>query len=166
VIAWLGSDRVEPTANGRFTVVKSLIVAILLGFAVAGTTVAQDTLTGYSGTVALEGTIDGANVAQVRVYQNGLMSAAAESDVAGAYNLEFEVSGQTDETVVVWFLPDTEGVVPTLLVLKESSEARRNAIWSPCVPRLKLSSTVTYDVKFLSDKDLLKSLQGSDCFDR
>jgi len=127
---------------------------------------AQDELTGYTGTVTLEGAITGANSAEIRVYSNGLLAVGGESDVTGRYMLEFDVSGSRDETVVVWFLPSEEGLVPELLVLKESSEARRNQIWAPCIPRAKAGASVGHDVVFQSERNLLKSLAKSDCWER
>ena len=139
-------------------------ICLLLASAVVSAK-AQDALTGYTGTVTLQGSITGAGTATIRAYNNGLVTTNAESGVTGDYTVTFELSGERDETVVVWFLSDKSDMIPELLIVKESSLARRNGVWSRCIPRVKAQDVVIYNVNFRSEKDLLKSLQDDDCFD-
>ena len=142
--------------------VRVLLAALILAPAAH----AQDDLTGFTGTVNLQGAIDGANACEIRVYSNGGLVHEAASDATGRFDFRFDVSGSVDETLVVWFLPDSDERVPELLLLKESSNARRNAVWSPCVPREKPTDVVLYDVTFREEKELLDSLAESDCFEQ
>ena len=146
----------------RFTFLSMLFA---VGLAVAASSPrAQDTLTGFTGTVTLQGSIQGAGTADIRAYRNGLMVASAAPSITGGYNLRVDVDGGLDETVVIWFIPDNDKV-PEILLLKESSLARRNNVWHPCVPRLKADASLLYDVNFLVEKDYLQTLADSDCWD-
>lgn len=65
---------------------KGLVLATLLA---APAALAQDTLTGYTGQVTLQGSITGATTATIRVYNNGLVAASGASDVTGQYSISF-----------------------------------------------------------------------------
>lgn len=65
----------------------------------------------------------------------------------------------------MWFLSDQPGMVPEIVIVKESSSARRNGVWSPCLPHVKPQDVVLYNVEFKDEAALLSSLQDSDCFD-
>ncbi len=138
-------------------------IALAVGLA-AGPASAQDELTGYTGVVRVQGQLDGSPAATVRAYVSGLLVAEAEAGPTGSYTIEFEVSGAVDQTVVVWFIPSDEDKVPDLLILKESSRARRNQVWNPCLPRAKAQDLVLYDCQFKSEKDYFDALEGNDCW--
>jgi hypothetical protein len=146
--------------------VKRLVSALALFAALAVPAHAQQTLTGYTGDVKLQGSISGAMGATIRAYVNGLRVAEAESGPAGGYEITFELDGALDQTAVVWFIPDGDDKIPEILVLKESSAARRNGVWSPCLPRLKPADVLVHDVTFVTQKELFDSLAESDCWDR
>ncbi len=129
-----------------------------------GIAAAQGTLVGYTGDVTIQGTVSGSGTAKIVAYNNGLPVATAESGFGGSFSVKVTLSGDRDETVIVWFIPEEEGKVPELLILKESSSARRFGIWSPCIPRREPTDILLYDVAFKTEKELLESLEGNECF--
>jgi len=149
----------------RIREVRSVLVSAAILVLFAGPAASQGGLTGYTGEVTMQGKIVGANKAQIFAYKNGFPVSSAESAITGAYSIKFEVSGQEDETVVVWFIPDNT-MVPELVILKESSNARRYGVWSPCLPRHEPEEILLYDVQFKTERELLKQLEGDDCFEQ
>jgi hypothetical protein len=131
----------------------------------AAATMGQESLTGYTGTVTIQGSITGSADTEVRAYVNGLMVESVRSDVTGTYTIRFDIDGSLDQTVAVWFIPDSEDMVPELVVVKESSAARGNQIWSPCLPRLKPGPSLIHDLKFKSEADFLKAMEEAECFE-
>jgi len=126
---------------------------------------AQQTLTGYTGEVKLQGSVTGSNEAEVRAYVNGLLRGSTTSGPTGDYEITFELDGAVDQTAVVWFIPDNETKVPEIVLVKESSAARRNGVWSPCLKRLKAGDIVIHNVNFLTQRELFSSLEENTCWD-
>lgn len=143
---------------------KSLVGALALTAAFVLPANAQQTLTGYTGDVKIQGIVSGANTATVRAYVNGLKVAEAETGVTGDFTVSFQLDGALDQTAVVWFIPDDSNKVPEIVVLKESSAARRNGVWSPCLTRLRPSDVIIHNVTFLTQADLFATLEESDCW--
>jgi hypothetical protein len=150
----IGGDDVKTLARGL------ALVALLVMPAAA-----QETLTGYTGDVKLQGSISGASTATIRAYVNGLRVAESESGAAGGYEITLTLDGTLDETAVIWLVPDDSTKVAEIIVLKESSAARRNGVWSPCLRRLKPADVLVHDVTFVTQKDLFASLEESDCWE-
>jgi len=145
--------------------VKKLVHALLALALTAGVAMAQETLTGYTGTVTVQGSTKGSTDTEVRAYVNGLMVESVKADITGAYTIRFDVDGAVDQTAVVWYIPGDDTKVPELLVIKESSAARQNQIWSPCIPRQKAGASLLHDVEFKTEADFLKAMEEAECFE-
>jgi len=100
---------------------------------------------------------------RVKAFADGLLRADAVSDSSGRYALTFPVEVDADPSVIVWWLPEATGLVPELLVLRESAAARRLSLWSACLPRLELGPRLVYDVTLLGEREKLDALAASDC---
>jgi len=101
---------------------------------------------------------------QVKVFVNGFLKGASVSGADGGYDLTFNYDDLGDDTTVAWFVPAEEGSPPEILILQESVAAKEAGLWSPCLPRVDIGSSISYDATIYSENAKFEALGQSDCF--
>lgn len=99
---------------------------------------------------------------QCKVFVNGFMKGQAISGGDGSYSTTFEYDPLADVSIVAWWIPQA-GYVPEIVVLRESKMAAAMGIWSPCLPRVDVGSSVPYSVSIKTEDEKFAELGASDC---
>lgn len=100
---------------------------------------------------------------QVKVFVDGYLKGSAVSGADGSFDTTFRYDELGDQTIVAWFVPQ-QGYVPEVVVLRESSASKELGLWSPCLPRVDVSASVSYDATIYDEKSKFAALGEQDCF--
>lgn len=139
------------------------IVACALALSLfAAPSFAQDQVASFSGAVA---DADGLGIGgvQIKVFVDGFLKGGAVSGADGSYETSFHYEEFGDQTVVAWFVPQA-GFVPEIVVLRESAAAKSLGLWNPCLDRVDLSPSVSFDATIYEEKAKFAVLGEKDCF--
>ena len=121
-------------------------------------------------TVSLHGKVcDGSGAGlgaiQIRAFVDGLVQGSAVSGPDGQYAIEFPYAPEADQTIVIWWIPAQAGLVPEILLLRESRRAVSLQLWSRCLPRRELSADLSYDAVLRTEEEKLKLLGPGGCLE-
>lgn len=122
------------------------------------TQAAESSVTGQ----ALDAQGHGIGGVQVKVFLDGFVRASSVTDTTGSFSLDFRSEQSADPTVVVWFLPPA-GLIPEVVMLRESQRAKARGLWSPCLPRVALGPSIRVDTTLLTPTQKIEALDRSDC---
>ncbi len=100
----------------------------------------------------------------VKLFADGRLIQSTTSTEAGSYELRLPVNMEADETVVVWFIPSRDNLLPKYVVLKESSAAHKAKIFSPCTEHVRIRPQMRLDVKLLNESEYVAALKVKNCF--
>jgi hypothetical protein len=101
----------------------------------------------------------------VQLFVEGIVSTTTKTDAEGLYALEFTIDPQADETIVVWWVPPRDDLVPELALIRESTSDREMGLWGPCVPRIGVIRSQTRSVQLLDHETFRRQLARSGCLD-
>jgi hypothetical protein len=101
---------------------------------------------------------------QVKVFVNGFLKGATVSGADGGYDVTFKFDDLGDDTTVVWFVATDETSPPEIVILRESVAAKEAGLWSPCLPRVDIGTSISYDATIYSEDAKFEALGQSDCF--
>jgi len=110
---------------------------------------------------------DGRPMADVeaKLYIGGLLVSEVTTAPDGSFEIVELIDYGTDSTIDMWFVPAGEGLVMENVILKESSAALENALYSECVPRVRLDPITDFVVRILDLNSRVRMLETSDCLD-
>ncbi|HEC83333.1 MAG TPA: hypothetical protein ENI46_02460 [Firmicutes bacterium] len=100
----------------------------------------------------------------VKLFADGRLIQSTTTTSSGSYELRLPVNIDKDETVVLWFLPATDNLLPKNVVLKKSSAARKANLFSPCTEEVRIRPQMRVDVKLVNESEYLSSLKVKNCF--
>jgi len=118
------------------------------------------------GTVSLA---DGTPLPQVTaaLFAGGIEAATSVTDTSGAYSIVHPLDRTADRTVVLWFNPPRgTGLMREIVVLKESSAARKARQFGPCFVKVPLEDSTRVDVTILDQKAYAAKLEESGCVEQ
>jgi hypothetical protein len=99
---------------------------------------------------------------QIKIFIDGFVRADTVSGPDGAYTLPYRYDPSGDQTIVVWYLP-TAGLVPEMVVLRESARAKEMGLWSPCVARVPIAPSVEHNVTLYTESGKFDALSATGC---
>jgi hypothetical protein len=99
----------------------------------------------------------------VKIFEEGFRVEETETGGDGSYALEFAYLPDIDWTIMVWFVPPGEVLIPEIVILRESLKSKELELWSPCLPRIELGSRVKYDVTLFTEETKLAQMSELDC---
>ena len=126
--------------------------------------------TGYAG--SSETTISGMVVDKdgrplvdvaVKLYMGGLLVSDIMTSTDGSFEIVELIDYGRDVTIDMWFVPGDTELVMENVILKESSSAIQNGLYSKCVKRVRLDPITDFVVKVLDLKTRTRMLSNSDC---
>ncbi|MEZ4651297.1 MAG: hypothetical protein R3E97_21400 [Candidatus Eisenbacteria bacterium] len=140
------------------------VVCALALFLAAAPALAQEQLATFSGTVADAEDL-GLGGVQVKVFVDGFLKGSAVSGADGSYETNFHYDEFGDQTIVAWFIPQAGlGQVPEIVVLRESEASKTMELWNPCLIRVDLSASTTFDATIYDEKTKFGVLGERECF--
>lgn len=99
----------------------------------------------------------------VKLFADGRLVDVAHTASSGSYDLSLPLNVEEDETVVLWFMATSGNYLPSCVVLKESSRARKANIFSKCVLRVEMRPQMQVDVRLMTEGELVASLKNKKC---
>ena len=148
--------------------VKMCAIALVL-FSGTGIAFAQsgsmDRVPGVlSGTVENE---SGATLSgiKVQIFEEGLVLAETETGADGRYYLEFDYIPDIDWTLLTWFIPQDNSLLPDIVILRESLRSKELVLWSPCLQRVELKSRISLDSVLYTEKNTLAKMSELECLE-
>ena len=102
----------------------------------------------------------------VKVFEEGFLLEEARTGADGSYVLRFPYLPDIDWTIVAWYVPPEPGLVPEILILRESLRSKSLDLWSTCLPRVDLKNQMHYDAKLVDGDAKRQMISGLDCFKR
>jgi hypothetical protein len=101
----------------------------------------------------------------VLLFVGGLVKTTAVTDVMGDYQISYEIDYAKDESIVLWYAPGMPPWLPKAVVLRESSKAASNSLFSPCIPKIELKMAMKFDVSMVDAKTRTMQLAESNCLE-
>ncbi|MFZ1947903.1 MAG: carboxypeptidase-like regulatory domain-containing protein [bacterium] len=99
----------------------------------------------------------------IKLFADGDLVRAAHTTANGAFEMPMPLNVEGDETVVLWFVSTTEPLQPQFVVLKQSSRAKSNRLFSPCALSAKMRPQMRVDVRLLTENEEMAVLKGKGC---
>lgn len=126
--------------------------------------------TGFAGTseTTISGIVvdkDGRPMVDVaaKLYIGGVLVSEIPTSTDGSFELVELIDYARDVTIDMWFVPPTEGMVMENVILKESTTAMQNSLYSKCISRVRLDPITDFVVRILDLDSRTRMLKTSDC---
>ena len=99
----------------------------------------------------------------VKLYVGGVLLAEKMTSLDGTYEIVELIDYGRDVTISLWFVPADPTMVMENVILKESSAAVRQRLYSPCVKRIRIDPLTYVPMKLMSIDSRTRWLSESDC---
>jgi len=177
---WTPNTGKVDTAMKKITgLVLVLVLTVSLAAVAAGPTdTTPPTTTGTAATVRSgfagksETTITGLVVSEdgqplldvnVKLYMGGLLVTEQLTSSDGSFEFTQLIDYGNDVTIDLWFVPPSDELVIENVILKESSSALQNGLYSKCAQRTRLDPLTDVVVKLYSLESRLAMLKRRGC---
>ncbi|MCK4412579.1 MAG: carboxypeptidase regulatory-like domain-containing protein [Candidatus Eisenbacteria sp.] len=102
----------------------------------------------------------------VKVFEEGFMLEEVATGADGSYRLRFPYLPDIDWTIVAWYVPPSDDLVPEILILRESLRSKSLDLWSTCLPRGELKAQMHYDATLVDGDTKRQMISQLECFER
>ncbi len=102
---------------------------------------------------------------KVQIFEEGLVLAETETGADGRYYLEFDYIPDIDWTLLTWFIPQDDNLLPNIVILRESLRSKELVLWSPCLQRIELKSRMPLDTVLYTEDTTLINMADLDCLE-
>jgi hypothetical protein len=126
--------------------------------------------TGFAGTseTTISGMVvdkDGRPMVDVaaKLYIGGVLVSEILTSTDGGFELVELIDYANDVTIDMWFVPPGEDMVMENVILKESTTALQQGLYSKCVSRVRLDPITDFVVRILDLDSRTRMLKTSDC---
>lgn len=99
----------------------------------------------------------------VKLYMGGLLTTEQLTSSDGSFEFTELIDYGIDVTIDLWFVPPTDELVMENVILKESSAALQNGIYSNCVKRVRLDPITDVVIKLYDLDSRVATLKRKDC---
>jgi hypothetical protein len=99
----------------------------------------------------------------VKLFADGRLIELTHTSTSGAYEMPLPLSVEKDETVVLWFVPGTDNLMPQAVILKKSSRAGGADLFSGCTAEVRMRPQMRVDTRLLTDSEYVASLKATGC---
>jgi hypothetical protein len=100
----------------------------------------------------------------VKLFADGEIIESALTNSSGDFELDLPLNIETDETVVLWFVPSTDRYVMQSVVVKQSTVARQSGLFSRCANQVTMQPQMRVDVSLMTEDEAVASVKAKDCF--
>ncbi len=142
------ADTTPPQTSGAQTAVRS-------GFAGKSETTITGLVVDESGQPMLD--------VNVKLYMGGLLVTEQLTSSDGAFEFTELIDYGNDVTIDMWFVPPTDELVMENVLLKESSSAIQNGLYSQCVQRIRLDPITDVIVKLYGLESRVEMIRRKGC---
>lgn len=99
----------------------------------------------------------------VKLYIGGLLAEEELTSTDGSFEISMLIDYGQDVTIDIWFVPSTNDLVMENIILKESTAAVENALYSDCVQRVRLDPLTDVFVKLTDLETRSERIRRSGC---
>lgn len=100
----------------------------------------------------------------VKLFADGELVGADRTNASGEFELDLPLNIETDETVVLWFVPSSDKYVMQVVVLKKSTVARQNGLFGRCTAEVDMRAQMTVGTALLTEDQMVESLKARGCY--
>jgi len=100
----------------------------------------------------------------VKLFADGEFVSSDRTNASGEFELDLPLNIETDETVVLWFVPSSDKYVMQAVVLKKSEVARRNGLFGRCTTEVVMQAQMTVATALFTGDQLIESLKARGCY--
>ena len=102
--------------------------------------------------------------AVVKLFADGELVEAGLTNSSGDFELDLPLNMETDETVVMWFVPSTDKYLMQCVVAKKSSVATQHGLFGRCVTQVGLQAQMRVDVSLMTEEEAVASIKARGCY--
>ncbi len=100
----------------------------------------------------------------VKLFADGELVASSKASPTGEFELDLPLIIETDETVVLWFVPTTDRYLMQAVVLKKSTVARQNGLFGRCAAEVEMRAQMRVDATLLTEDQMVESIKARGCY--
>jgi hypothetical protein len=100
----------------------------------------------------------------VKLFADGELVAWDQTNPSGDFELDLPLHMETDQSVVLWFVPSTDRYVMQAVVVKKSEVARMNGLFGPCAIEVDMQPQMRVDISLLTGDELVESIKARGCY--
>jgi len=100
----------------------------------------------------------------VKLFADGELLEASRTSTSGDFELSLPLNVETDQTVIMWFVPSTDMYLMQCVVLKKSDVARQHSLFSRCVAVAELRPQMQVDISLMTEDELLAMVKARGCY--
>jgi len=100
----------------------------------------------------------------VKLFADGELVESDRTSASGDFELDLPLNIETDETVVLWFVPGSDKYVMQAIVLKKSTVARQNGLFGRCTTEVEMGAQMTVSTALLTSDQMVESLKAKGCY--
>ncbi|MBM3317891.1 MAG: carboxypeptidase regulatory-like domain-containing protein [Candidatus Eisenbacteria bacterium] len=96
--------------------------------------------------------------AAVKIFEEGFLLAEGLTGPDGAYEVPYSYVPDIDWTLVAWFVPAGEALIPEIYILRESLRSKTRELWSACLPRVEVRPHLRLDASLVDREAKLQQM--------
>lgn len=100
----------------------------------------------------------------VKLFADGELVESARANAAGEFELDLPLNVETDETVVLWFVPTTDRYLMQCVVLKKSAVASQNGLFGRCAAQVDMQAQMSVEATLFTEDELVESVKARGCY--
>ena len=100
----------------------------------------------------------------VKLFADGELVESSRANAAGEFEIDLPLHLETDETVVLWFVPATDRYLLSCVVLKKSTAARQMGMFGRCANEVPMQAQMTLNASLLTQDQLMESIKARGCY--
>lgn len=100
----------------------------------------------------------------VKLFADGDLVAWDQTNTSGDYELDLPLNIETDQSVVLWFVPSTDRYVMQSVVVKKSEVARLNGLFGRCITEADMQAQMRVDTSLLTEAEFVESIKARGCY--
>lgn len=100
----------------------------------------------------------------VKLFADGEIVEAGQTNSSGDFELDLPLNIETDETVVLWFVPSTDRYVMQSVIVKKSTVAGQSGLFSRCANEVSMQAQMRIDVSLMTEAEAVASVKAKGCF--
>ena len=100
----------------------------------------------------------------VKLFADGELVESGQTNSSGDFEIDLPINIETDETVVLWFVPSTDRYVMQCVVAKKSAVAKQYGLFGRCVTEAQLQAQMRVDVSMMTEDEAVAHIKAKGCY--
>jgi hypothetical protein len=100
----------------------------------------------------------------VKLFADGELVESDRANSSGEFELDLPLNMETDETVVLWFVPGTDQYLMKCIVLKKSAVASQMGMFGRCANEVEMQAQMRVDTSLLTEDQLVEFIKARGCY--